>query len=417
MAKNKSAEIIAIGTEILLGNIVNTNAQFISEKLSQMGIDVYYQSVVGDNPKRLEEVLNLAKSRADIIITTGGLGPTYDDLSKETIAKNFGKELVMHEPTKERIIKFFQKVGSKMTDNNLKQAMMPKGAVIFENGFGTAPGCAITGDDGKIAIMLPGPPKEMKPMFENCAMKFLSQFCDAIIESKTLYTTGIGESSLEDKLRDMMTEYKNPTIAPYAKEGECILRVTAKCETKEEALRLIDDAIEKIKERVGEYIYGIDVGTLEAAVVNLLKEKHLKVALAESCTGGLIAKRITDIPGSSEVFEMGMVAYSNEVKTTFLGVDEEVIEKYGAVSPECARQMARGIYALSGADMGLGVTGVAGPGQSENKPSGLVYLALFDGEKTWTKELKLPYSMREFVRIISANYGLDMIRRAALNFD
>jgi len=413
MSKNKSAEILAIGTELLLGNIVNTNAQFIAEKLSQIGIDVYYQSVVGDNPKRLEECLNIAKSRADIVITTGGLGPTYDDLSKETIAKNFGRELIMHEPTKERIVRFFDKVGHKMTDNNLKQALVPADSTVFENDFGTAPGCAVS--DGKnTVIMLPGPPKEMKPMFENSVMPYLLQFTDYIIESKTLYTTGIGESRLEDILRDMMVEYKNPTIAPYAKDGECILRVTAKCETKEEAIRLIDDAIVKIKERVGEYIYGIDVGTLEAAVVDLLKEKKCTVALAESCTGGLIAKRITDIPGSSEVFGTGIVAYSNETKMKVLGVEREIIEKYGAVSEECARQMAEGVYKLSGASFGVGVTGVAGPGQSENKPAGLVYIALHNGKETKVRKMNMPYSMREFVRIITANYALEMIRRAAL---
>ncbi|MBR2743573.1 MAG: competence/damage-inducible protein A [Clostridia bacterium] len=409
----KSAELISIGTELLLGNILNTNAKYISEKLSQMGIDVYYQTTVGDNPDRLERALELAKSRADIIITTGGLGPTYDDLSKETIARNFGRKLVMHEPSRARIEGFFKKIKREMTPNNLKQALMPEGSVIFENKMGTAPGCAVEDDNGKIAIMLPGPPREMTTMFENSVVDYLSQFCDSIIASKTIYTAGIGESTLEDRLYDMMTTSTNPTIAPYAKEGECILRVTAKCKTKEEAERLIDEAIEKVRERVGDYIYGVDVGTIENAIVKLLKEKGLRAAFAESCTGGLIAKRITDIPGASDVFGMGVVAYSNEAKMKLLGVDEAIIKEHGAVSEECAISMAKGIYEASGADFGLAVTGVAGPGQSEQKPAGLVYIALYDGTEVKTRKLNISYTVREMVRLITANYALDMLRRAA----
>ena len=409
----KSAELISIGTELLLGNILNTNAKYISEKLSQMGIDVYYQTVVGDNPDRLERALELAKTRADIIITTGGLGPTYDDLTKETIARDFGKKLVMHEPTKEFIEAFFKKVKREMTPNNLKQAMLPENSVIFPNKVGMAPGCAVEDDFGKIAIMLPGPPREMTAMFEDSVMDYLAQFCDSIIASKTIYTAGIGESTLEDTLYDMMTTSTNPTIAPYAKEGECILRVTAKCKTKEEAERLIDEAIEKVKARVGEYIYGIDVGTIENAIVTLLKEKGLKAAFAESCTGGLISKRITDIPGASDVFDMGLVAYSNDVKIKVLGVDEAIIREHGAVSEECAVAMAKGIYKLSGADFGIGVTGVAGPGQSEEKPAGLVYIALWDGKEAKTRRMNVSRTTRGMVRLFAANYALDMLRRAA----
>ncbi len=417
MAEKKSAEILAIGTEILLGDIVNTNAQYIAQKLSAMGIDVYYQSVIGDNPDRLEAALELAKHRADIVITTGGLGPTYDDLSKETIAKSYGKKLVLHEPTRDRLIEIFKKYNFEMTPNNMKQAYMPEGCVFFKNDYGTAPGCAVIDDEGRIAIMLPGPPREMKPMFDNHAMKFLAQYGSGVIESRTIYTSGIGEAIVEDMLHDMMVEHKNPTIAPYAKDGECIVRVTAKAATSEEALALIDPVVEKVKDQLGLYVYGVDAGSIEAATVAELKKRGLKAAFAESCTGGLMAKRLTDVPGASEVFELGLVTYSNDMKSMFLGVDDEVLSAFGAVSSECAIEMAKGAYALSGADMAIGITGVAGPDESEGKPVGLVYIALYDGEKSWVKRLEIQNPQRDYIRIVASTRAFDMVRRAAIHFD
>lgn len=415
MGRQMSAEIIAIGSELLLGDIVNTNAQFIAKELSCMGINVHFQSVVGDNKDRLEQCLNIAKERADIIITTGGLGPTYDDLSKETIAKNFNRELVLNQEVLNKIESFFKRVKREMTPNNAKQAYMPKDCIIFDNHYGTAPGCAIEGDDGKIAIMLPGPPSEMKPMFLNHAMAYLSKFCDGVIASKTIYTIGIGESALETKLYDLMKNSTNPTVAPYAKDGECILRVTASAPTKEQAIEMIDPVVEEIYKKVGIYIYGVDIGSIEAAVVKLLAEKGIKVALAESCSGGLVAKRITDIPGASEIFDIGIVAYSNEIKNKILGVDEFILEEYGAVSKQCAVQMAKGMYNLSGNDLAVSITGVAGPSESEDKKAGLVYMALYDGQKTWVKTIDLPRQYRAYIRIVSANYALDMIRRYVIN--
>ena len=415
MNKTWSAEILCIGTEILIGDIVNTNAAYIAKELASLGINVYHQSVVGDNPERLKEALDLGFSRADIIITTGGLGPTYDDLSKETIAGWFGRKLVLDEPSLEAIERFFKKSGRVMTENNKKQAYMPEGCIIFDNPNGTAPGCAIEGD-GKIAIMLPGPPREMKPMFDNHAAPYLAKLSGWTFRSHNLHFYGIGESALEDKLRAMMEAGTNPTIAPYAKTGEVMLRVTAKAKNAEEAEKLLSPAIEAVKAEAGEYLYGIDVGDLQTAAVQMLLKKGLVAATAESCTGGYVSKRLTDVSGASAVFQCGIVTYSNEMKERMLGVSHETLERYSAVSPETAVEMAKGVRRVSGADIGIGVTGNAGPGVSEGKPVGEVYVAV---DSDWYSEV-VPLNFfrhdedaREYIRWLASSRALHMIWKTA----
>jgi len=409
--EKKSCEILCVGTEILLGDIVNTNAQYISRGLSQLGIDVYYETVVGDNPARLEEALNIAKTRADIIITTGGLGPTYDDLTKETISRNFGRELEMNQKCLEELTAFFVKGNRIMTENNKKQAMMPKGCIILDNPQGTAPGCIIEGDDGKTAIMMPGPPREMKPMFDNHVRPYLRQFSEDIMVSRVIRVISLGESAMEDRLRDMMESMTNPTIAPYAKDSECLVRITAKAKSEQEAYDMMEPVIEEIQQKLGIYAYGVDVDSLEEHIVQLLTEHGKTVAFAESCTGGLAAKRLTDVPGSSAVFRTGIVAYSNGTKRNVLGVRSSTLKKWGAVSHQTAVEMALGVYNLSGADIGVGITGIAGPdGGTEEKPVGLVYVAATDGVRTWVKKLYVPRS-REYIRISAVNNAYDMVRR------
>ena len=416
--KQRSAEIMSIGTEILIGDIINTNAAYIAKELAGMGINVYHQSVVGDNPQRLKDSIKLAFSRADIVITTGGLGPTCDDLSKETIAGFFGRKLAMDETALHRIEEHFERIGRVMTDNNKKQAMMPEGCTIFQNMNGTAPGCAIegTGDqEGKVAIMLPGPPREMKPMFEQNVKPFLMKDSDTKLVSKVMYFFGIGESMLATVLHDMMEESQNPTIAPYTKTGEVRLRITARVPKDETGDELIDPVIEQVKEKVGEYLYGIDVKDLQTAAVGALKEKHLHVAVAESCTGGYVAKRITDISGSSEVFECGVCTYSNRMKQQLLGVQQETLEKYGAISQETAREMAAGVRKLSGAEIGVSVTGNAGPQASEDKEVGLVYIGVDSDNLSEVFELHVnrkDQNARETIRYLSSSHALSLIMKA-----
>ena len=333
-------ELISVGTEILLGDILNTDAQYLSIELAKLGISVIHQSTVGDNRERLLAQLDEAAKRSDIIILSGGLGPTPDDLTKEVCCEFFGKEMFLHEPTVEKIKKYFSSKGIEMAQNNLKQAMLPKDCVIFPNDNGTAPGMAIE-KDGVHILVLPGPPRELKPMFQNCAVPYLMQFSDRIIVSHNIRTFGIGESSMAERVNDLF-DGQNPTVAQYAKDGEALLRVTAMAKTKEDAESLCEPIIEEIKKRLDAYVYGVDYNCIEEAVVGMLKEHHLKVATAESCTGGLIAKRITDVPGASEVFECGIISYANGIKHKVLGVSEDDLNKYGAVSEPVAKQMAQG---------------------------------------------------------------------------
>lgn len=402
-------ELISVGTEILLGDILNTDAQYLSIELAKLGISVIHQSTVGDNRERLLAQLDEAAKRSDIIILSGGLGPTPDDLTKEVCCEFFGKEMFLHEQTVEKIKKYFSSKGIEMAQNNLKQAMLPKDCVIFPNDNGTAPGMAIE-KDGVHILVLPGPPRELKPMFQNCAVPYLMQFSDRIIVSHNIRTFGIGESSMSERVNDLF-DAQNPTVAPYAKDGEALLRVTAMAKTKEDAESLCEPIIEEIKKRLDAYVYGVDYNCIEEAVVGMLKEHHLKVATAESCTGGLIAKRITDVPGASEVFECGIISYANGIKHKVLGVSEDDLNKYGAVSEPVAKQMAQGALKVSGADIAVSVTGIAGPdSDSTGKPVGLVYIGLADKENVWVREIRTSRRDRSYNRYVSASNALDMIR-------
>lgn len=392
-----------------MGDILNTDAQFLSIELARLGISVIHQSTVGDNRERLLAQLKEAADRSDIIILSGGLGPTPDDLTKEVCCEFFGKKMFLHEPTVEKIKTYFSTKGMKMAQNNLKQAMLPKDCVIFPNDNGTAPGMAIE-KDGVHILILPGPPRELKPMFRNCAVPYLMQFSDRIIVSHNIRTFGIGESLMAERVNDLF-DAENPTVAPYAKDGEALLRVTAMARTKEEAENLCKPVINEIKNRLDGFVYGVDYTCIEEAVIEKLKEKHMKVATAESCTGGLIAKRITDVPGASDVFDCGIISYANEIKHRVLGVSEDDLNKYGAVSEPVARQMARGALKVSGADIAVSVTGIAGPdSDSTNKPVGLVYIGLADRDNVWVRELRTSRKDRSYNRYVSASNALNMIR-------
>lgn len=403
------AEIVSVGTELLLGDTVNTSAAFIAKRLAGMGIELYHQTVVGDNPTRLKDALQTAADRSDLIITTGGLGPTYDDLTKETVAEFFGQKMQMNTELLHELEEFFRKLERQMTENNRKQAVMPLGAVIFPNPNGTACGLAIE-EKGKIAIMLPGPPKEMEPMFEGHVMPYLEQYTHQKLVSHTIHVFGMGESAVEHTLKDLMIGGKNPTVAPYAKTGEVELRITAKVTTEEEAETLIAPVIAEIQEKIGDFIYGIDAINLENTLVKVLKEKNLKIAVAESCTGGYVTKRITGIAGASEVFDCGVCSYANEIKHRLLGVSEETLEHFGAVSEETAREMANGIRALAKADIGISVTGIAGPsGGTKDKPVGLIYIGVSSPWHSTVLEIRQKrYStdLREFNRYLASSHAL-----------
>ena len=405
-----NAELIAVGTEILLGDIVNTDAQVISQGLSELGINVFYQTVVGDNPARLRHVVETARDRADIIITTGGLGPTLDDLTKETLAAVFGKKMALHQPSLDRIKGFFQTIGREMTPNNEKQAWLPEGCTVFVNEWGTAPGCAFEAY-GKHVLMLPGPPRECNPMWKECAMPYLYKLAGGCIVSRNIRVFGLGESNMEAILHDMMAESKNPTIAPYAKTSECFARVTAKADTPEECEKLLAPVVEKICGLLGEDVYGVDVDSLEQVVGDGLRQRGLTLAVAESCTGGLLSKRITDVPGCSDYYLGGVCSYANEVKMKVLGVQKETLDTVGAVSPEVAEQMAEGVAHALGADVGVGITGVAGPGGgTDEKPVGLVYISVWHRGQHFTRKMKSTNG-RDRVRMQAASTALDLIRR------
>lgn len=412
-----NAEILCVGTELLLGDVVNTNAAEVAKELASLGINVYHHEVVGDNPERLKESLALSFKRADLVVLTGGLGPTYDDLTKETVAAYFGRKLVMDEEYSEVLKSFFNKTGRKMTDNNIKQAMMPEGCVVLANPNGTAPGCAIEGD-GKIAVMMPGPPREMLPMLQGPVRDFLKSKSDCVLTSEVLNVYGIGESSIEAELKDIMVNYENPTLAPYAKTGECQLRITAKAKTKEEGLKLIEPVKKEILKRFpnGE-VYGENYESLFEAIVDKLSKNGQTLACAESLTGGLISSRIVDHPGASKVLMGSAVVYSNEAKNRVLGVNEETLKNYGAVSKECAIEMAENARKIMSADIGLSTTGIAGPdGGTDKKPVGLVYIAVASDKGTKVKELHLARGRkddREMIRNSSCCNGAFMVLKAS----
>ncbi|MEA4816292.1 MAG: competence/damage-inducible protein A [Lachnospiraceae bacterium] len=403
------AEIIAVGTEILLGEIVNTNAQYISAELASLGIEVYYQSVVGDNPERLENTIFTSFEHSDLVITTGGLGPTVDDLTKETGAKYFGKELVLDERALGRIEKFFARMGRVMTDNNKKQAYVPEGSIVLYNDNGTAPGIIIE-DNGKILIMLPGPPREVYPMFEKYIRPYLEKKQEYTFVSRVLKVAEVGESTMETLVRDIIDAQTNPTIAPYAKPTGSLLRITAKAKSEEAANRMIDPVAKSIYERLGESIYAENETTMEEVIVKLLTEKNMTIAIAESCTGGMVASELISVPGVSKVLKEALVTYSNESKMSRLGVKKETLEKYGAVSPETAYEMAEGVAKTAGTDVGLSVTGIAGPdGGTEEKPVGLVYFGIYINGETKTKETRV-VGKRQRIRERSMYSALNWLR-------
>lgn len=404
------AEILAVGTELLMGQIVNTNAQYLSSKLPDVGISVYYHSVVGDNPERLRESLELALKRCDVVITTGGLGPTQDDLTKETISEVCGRRLVLHQESLDAIKAFFKKIAREMTHNNEKQAYMPENCTILENNNGTAPGCIIE-QGGKVIVMLPGPPSEMRPMFDDFVFPYFRERSSYTIESKFLRVFGIGESAMETKILDLVEGQTNPTIATYAKEGEVTIRVSARVEQGKDAERLLGPVIEEIRKRTGDSLYSDENRTLDQVAAELLSRHKLTLATAESCTGGLISQMLTNIPGISSVFMGGAVTYSNDSKEEYLGVRRDTLLQYGAVSRQTAGEMAAGVRSRLKTDIGVAVTGIAGPdGGTPEKPVGLVYIGLSSEKGTVTKELRL-LGNRKRIRTITALHVFDMIRR------
>ncbi|WP_411501710.1 competence/damage-inducible protein A [Brevibacillus centrosporus] len=386
------AEIIAVGTELLLGQIANTNAQFLSQKLAQIGVGVYFHTVVGDNSERLLQVIRLAAERSDLVIFSGGLGPTQDDLTKETVAAYVGVDLVTDANAMKYIEDFFTQRGIVMTENNRKQALVLAGSHVLPNDFGMAPGMAIR-HDSTTFVLLPGPPSELYPMVDRYVMPYLIDLLPEkqVFHSRVFRFYGIGESALEERLLDLIEKQDNPTIAPYAKEFEVTLRVTARAATAEAGEALILPVEKEIRDRVGQYIYGTgEDSSLHEVLINELRKRGESIACAESCTGGTVASLITSVPGSSSVFRGGIVCYTNEVKNQVLGVSEEVLATEGAVSEQTAKLLAENVREKLGTTYGVSVTGVAGPDSSEGKPVGLVYVGIAaEGLPTVVKELRL----------------------------
>ncbi len=410
------AEIISVGTELLLGDIVNTNAQFLARELASLGFTVYYQSVVGDNPMRLRSLVHAAKERSEVLVFTGGLGPTDDDLTKETVAEAFGDSLVSDPEELAKLEVFFKRLGREMAPNNRKQAMVPRRGQKLNNPNGTAPGVMFR-QGGKYAFLLPGPPREMKPMFENEVQPILEALQDGALRSHTLHVVGMGESDVEMKLKDFVGG-QNPTVALYAKEGEVHVRVTAKAQSAEQADYMSREMAKLVREVLGDIVYSDDDSSLPQTVVKLLESKGESVALAESCTGGLLAQRLTAVPGASAVFGYGVVSYANEFKRKLLKVRRRSLSRFGAVSGRVCAEMAFGAAKQGIAEYGVGITGVAGPdGGSEEKPVGLVYVGVSHGNKVWIRKLNVPSRSRDYVRHIATQNALDMLRRIALGLE
>ena len=380
------AEIITVGTEILLGDILNTNCRYLSRELAAMGIEMYYQITVGDNEERLLKTLEESLNRSDIVICTGGLGPTEDDITKEVCAKYFGYELELHKPSLDAMIERFKHMNRVPTKNNEKQAYFPKEAYILKNDNGTAPGC-IMEKEGKMIVVLPGPPREMESMFENYVKPYLSKLTDDVIESEVLRIIGVGESKVENDILDIIDSQTNPTIATYAKGYECTLRITAKAKSVEEAKELIKPMSDEMKRRFGQSLYATGETSIEEVVSKMLVENNLKIAVAESCTGGMVSASLINYPGISSVFMEGCVTYSNEAKMKSLGVKKETLDVYGAVSDKCAKEMASGVAARYNTNIGIATTGIAGPdGGTDEKPVGLVYFGIYINGKVISKK-------------------------------
>lgn len=399
--------ILSIGTELLLGQILNTNEKFISERLKELGIDVLYRVTVGDNPDRLEEVVKLAVEKADLVVISGGLGPTEDDLTKETVAKAMDKKLVLNKNCLHKIKGFFRNMDMDMSENNIKQAYIPESAIVMENDEGTAPGFIIE-DNNKIIAVMPGPPREMERMFKDSLIPFLSNKNSEKIYYRNLRLIGIGESDLETRLLDLISNQTDPTIATYAKEGECSVRITSKKENLDEAKKSVDSILPYVNERVGEFIFSYDDKELIEVVADKLKAEKLTISTAESCTGGLLASTFTDVPGISEVYEGGFVTYSNQAKIREIGVSEKTLKEYGAVSEQVAYQMAEGVRRVAETDIGISITGIAGPdGGSADKPVGLAYVGIAAKHETKVFKILIKPSNRTYNKRI---FMLRMLR-------
>ncbi len=408
------AEIICVGTEILMGNIVNTNAAYIAEGLASIGVSCFYQSVVGDNDARLCEVFKEAAKRADVVILSGGLGPTEDDLTKETVADVMAKKLILDDKAWKQIQKFFEKRNLTLTDNNKKQAMVPEGSKVLYNKNGTAPGIIVEGDD-VTAIMLPGPPGELIPMWDDQVVPYLKSISKEAFYSETVKICGSGESLVETELKDLIDAQVNPTIATYAHTGEVHVRVTAKAESEKEAHKLVKPVVKEIKKRFGSKIFTTDEKvTLEAAIMQLLNENKLTLSVAESLTGGMTASRLINVPGASEIIKMGFITYSNKAKRKYLGVKRSTLEKYGAVSEQCAKEMAKGAASAAKSDVSISLTGIAGPdGGTEEKPVGLTYIGVSVLGKMKTKKY-LFSGEREKIRESATAASLTLLRQCLL---
>ncbi len=411
-----TVEIIAVGTEILLGNIVNTNAAYLAEKCAGLGLSCYHQDVVGDNEERLMETIRMALARADIILLSGGLGPTQDDLTKEAAAKVMGKELYLHEPSKEAIRQFFAERNLEITENNWKQAMVPEGCIVVENPGGTAPGIIIA-ENGKHVVLMPGPPGELIPMFEKSIMPYLAGLTSGVIYSQTVKICGVGESKAESMVEDLVDAQDNPTIATYAKTGEVHLRVTATAPDEKEAKKLVKPMVKELKGRFGNYVYTTDSEvTLEKAVVDLLMANKLTACTVESCTGGMLSARLINVPGVSEVFKSGYVTYSNKSKRKLLGIKKNILVKYGAVSEQIAREMAKTAATLARTDVSVSTTGIAGPdGGTPEKPVGLVYIACNVCGRVTVRECHF-HGTREKIRESTVSAALSLMRECILQY-
>lgn len=405
------AEIISIGSEILSGQITDTNANFIAKKLIESGIDLEYISAVSDNPESLLSTLKLALQRSDLIITTGGLGPTEDDITYQTIARALNLKLIKYPEAEENLKRILKKINKEISPSNLKQVYLPEGAKIIINQYGTAP-AMILEKDNKIICSFPGVPHEMKRLIEENLTPYLKEkFPPSIIKkSKTLKITGLGESSVNELIRDYMNKQTNFSFGIYANPEDIQVQITTQAPTEKEVEKLLQSSINQLTKILGNYVYGTDKQSLEGVVGNLLKTKKLKVAVAESCTGGMLGEMITRIPGSSEYFQGGVISYNAKVKEDLLKVPPEVIKKHGEVSEQVARLMAEGVRINCHSDIGISITGIAGPGgATEKKKAGLVYMALSDGKKTITKKHQL-FEDRQLIRLRSARRALNMLR-------
>lgn len=405
-----NAEIIAVGTELLLGQIVNTNAQFLAQELASLGMGVYYHTVVGDNLQRLVQAFQQAWERSQVVILTGGLGPTTDDITRDGVALALHRPLGFHEDVWQEIVGQMWRTNRPIPENNRRQAMVPQGATVLPNPRGTAPGLAIAEGD-HLAVLLPGPPREMQPMFVDYVRPLLlERIGHGVILSRSLRVIGIGESALEEQIADLIAAQSNPTIAMYASLGELQIRITAKAEDEAVAQGLIAPIEAAIRQRIGSAVYGVDADTLPGVLGQLLQERSYQIALAESCTGGLLGSMITDVPGSSEYFGAGYITYSNHAKHSMLGVPLELIAEHGAVSAACAEAMAAGARRASGADVGIAITGIAGPdGGTAEKPVGTVYIAVVAPEGALVEKLALR-GERAAIRARSAKTAMNLAR-------